>query len=127
MTKTSAAKNKGICSVVLLSLTLLLGFISAPSPSYNQERQSVPTALVSRLSSSPKGVVIYPLFKKNFHRLFFLSCREIVTRLVQFKIKVTIELAYNLKPKALANRLKTELLSLTLGNLKLSDSCVLRG
>jgi hypothetical protein len=41
--------------------------------------------------------------------------------------KVRTELSENLKPVAFADRLKIELLSLTLGNSKLSDSYILRG
>jgi len=127
MIKTLVAKNRGICSVALLSLTLLLGFISPRSLDYNQARQSAPTALISRPSSSPGRIVIYPLIKKQFRILFFLSCQEIVRRLTFYEGKVRTELSENLKPVEFADRLKIELLSLNLGGSKLSDSYILRG
>ena len=127
MIKTSAAKNKGICSVALLSLTLLLGFISPPSLNYNQARQPAPTELISRPSSSVRRIVRYSLIKKHFRILFFLSCQEIIRRLMSYEGKVKTELSENLKPAGFADKLKIELLSFILGNSKLSDSYFLRG
>jgi len=127
MIKTLAALNKGICSVALLSLTLLLGLISPPSLNYNQARQSAPTELISRPSSSPACIVIYPLIKKHFRILFFLSCQEIIRRLTFYYGKVRAELSENIRPVEFADRLKTELLSMNLGGSKLSDSYILRG
>ena len=127
MIKTLAALNKGICSVALLSLTLLLGFISPPSLNYNQERQSATTELISGPSSSVRRIVRYPLIKKYFRILFFLSCQEIIRRLMSYEGKVKTELSENLKPAGFADKLKIELLSFILGNSKLSDSYFLRG
>jgi hypothetical protein len=125
--KISAAKNKAIWPTVLLSLTLLLGFISAPPLNYNQERQSAQTELVSRPSSSSRRIVVYRFLKKHFPFLFFLSCQEIVRRLLLYERRVMVEHSENLKPAAFANRLKMQLLALTLSNSKSSDSYVLRG
>jgi hypothetical protein len=125
--KVSAPEFKGIWPTVLLSLTLLLGFISAPTLNYNQERQSAQTELVSRPFSSPRRIVIYRFLKKRFPFLFFLSWREIVTRLLLYGRSVMVEHYENSKPEALANRLKMQLLALTLSNSKSSDSYVLRG
>jgi hypothetical protein len=126
MIKTSAAK-KGICSVALLSLTLLLAFISPPSLNYNQERQSAPTELISRPSSSARRIVRYPLIKKLCRILFFLCNQEIIRRLMSYEKKVKTEFSENLKPWGFAHKLKIELLFFVLGNSKLSDSYVLRG
>jgi hypothetical protein len=125
--KISAAKNKAIWPTVLLSLTLLLGFISAPPLNYNQERQAARTELVSRPSSSPRRIVVYRFLKKHFPFLFFLSCQEIVRRLLSYQRSVIVEHSENLKPAAFANRLKMQLLALTLSSSKSSDSYVLRG
>jgi hypothetical protein len=129
MVKASTIKNKVICSIALLSLTLLLGFISPPSLHCNQERQSAstPKELVSRVSSSQKRIIRYPVFKEKFQLLLFISCREIITRLELFDRKVKVELTNNLISDELANRLKIELLSSTISNSKLSDSYSLRG
>ena len=127
MIKTSAAKNKGICSVALLSLTLLLAFISPPSLNYNQERKGAQTELISRPSSSARRIVGYPLIKKLCRILFFLSSQEIIRRLMSYEGKVKTEFSENLKPAGFADKLKIELLLFVLGNSKLSDSYVLRG
>ena len=71
MIKTLAAKNKGICSVALLTLTLLLGFISTPSLNYNQARQSAPTELISRPSSSRKAYCHLSTYQKAFSDSIF--------------------------------------------------------
>ena len=125
--KISAPKFKGICPIVLLSLTLLAGFISPPPFNYNQERQSAPTELFSRPSSSPRRIVVYRFLKKHFPFLFFLSCQEIVRRLLLYDRRVMVEHSENLKPEALGKKLKMQLLALTLINSKSNDSYVLRG
>jgi len=125
--KISPPKFRGICPTVLLSLTLLLGFISAPRLNYNQERQSAPTELVSGPSTSSRRIVAYRFFKKHSPFLFFLSCREIVRRLLLYDRSVMVEHSENLRPVAVANRLKMLLLALTLSNSKSIDSYVLRG
>ena len=127
MTKIWAVNNKGICPAVLLSLTLLLGFISPPPLNNNQARQSAPTESVSRRSSSPRRFVIYAFLKKHFPALFFLSSHEIVTRLLLYERSVRVEHSENLNPEAFAYRLEMQLLTLTLNNSKSSDSYVLRG
>jgi len=127
MIKTPAAKNKGICSVALLSLTLLLAFISPPSLNHNQERQSASTELISRPSSSARRIVRYTLIKKVWRILFFLSSQEIIRRLISYEGKVKTEFSENRKPAGFADKLKIELLSFILGNSNLSDSYLLRG
>ena|SRR5687768_11348149 len=126
MRKISATKRQGICAVVLLSLTLLLGFTAAPALRYNQERQVAPTELVSRNSSQHQAIT-YPVFKNDFRLQFFISCRETVTRLALFDLKVKIELAENLKSLMLAKRLKIKLLYLTPGRSQLADTYFIRG
>jgi hypothetical protein len=125
MVKTLAAKNKGICSIALLSLTLLLGFISAPALNYNQARPA-PTELVSS-PSAPSRIVIYGFLKKHFSFLFFLSSQEMVRRLLLYERSVMVEHSENLNPEVLANRLEIKLLTLKLSNSKSSDSYVIRG
>ena len=126
--KISPPKFRGICPTVLLSLTLLLGFISVASLNYNQERQPAPTELVLKRSSSPRRrMIVNPITKKHFTFVFFLSCQEIVRRLMLYDRRVMVEHSENLKPEALDNRLKIQLLALALGNSKLSDSYLLRG
>jgi hypothetical protein len=127
MVMTATAKNKGICSVALLSLTLLLAFISPPSVNYNPERQAVPTELISRPSSSARRIVRYPLIKKLCRILFFLSSQEIIRRLMSYEGKIKTEFSENLKPAAFADKLTIELLFFIPGNSQLSDSYVLRG
>src|SRR5687768_15378085 len=107
MRKISATRSQGICTVILLSLTLLLGFTTPPLR-YNQERQAAPTELVSRKPSQDQTVT-YPSFKNNFQLHFFISFQEIVTRLGLFDLKVKIKLAENLKSEMLAKRIRTAL------------------
>ncbi len=125
--KISAPKFRGICPTLLLSLTLLFGLFSAPRLNCNQLRQSVPTELISRPSSSPRRTVAFRFFKKHFQFLFFLSCQEIVKRLLLYDLRVMVEHSENLNPEALGKKLQMQLLALTLNNSKSSDSYVVRG
>jgi hypothetical protein len=126
MRETSAAKNQRIGTVILLSLTLLLGFTAAPTLRYNQERQTAPTELVSK-NSKQYHTVAYSIPKKDFSLHFFISLREIVTRLTLFDVNVSTRRAENLKSLLLAKRVTIESLHLTVGRSQLADAYFIRG
>jgi len=126
MRKTSAAKNHGICTVILLSLTLLFGFTAAPALRYNQERQTARTELVSR-NSKQHQTVAYSIPKNDFPLYFLISCREIITRLALFDVIVSIKRAENLKSLMVAKRLTIEFLQLTAGRSQLAETYFIRG
>jgi hypothetical protein len=126
MRNTSAANNQRIGTVILLSLTLLLGFTAGPALRYSQERQTVPTELVSR-NSKQHQTVAYSIPKNNFPLYFFISCREIITRLALFDVTVSTKRAENLKSLMVAKRLTIEFLHLTAGRSQLAEAYFKRG
>jgi|SRR5687768_3543291 len=126
MRETSAAKNQRIGTVILLSLTLLLGFTAAPTLRYNQERQIAPTELVSK-NSKQHHTVAYSIPKNDFQLYFFISLREIITRLTLFDVNVGIRRAENLKSLLLVKRLRIESLRLTVGRSQLAETYFIRG
>ena len=126
MRETSAAKNQPIGTVILLSLTLLLGFTAAPTLRYNQDRQTAPTELVTR-NSKQHHTVAYSIPKNDFPLYLFISLREIVTRLTLFDVNVSIRRAENLKSLLLAKRLTIESLHLTAGRSQLAETYFIRG
>ena len=126
MRKALATKRRVLCAVILLCLTLLSGFTTAPVLRHNQERQAAPTELVSKNSPQHQAVA-YPIFESDSQLHFSISCREIATRLALFELKVEVQFAENLKSEMLAKRLKIELLRLTSGYSKLADTYLIRG
>ena len=126
MRETSAAKNQRIGTVILLSLTLLLGFTAAPTLRYNQERQIAPTELVSK-NSKQHHTVAYSIPKNDFQLYFFISLREIITRLTLFDVNVGIRRGENLKSLLLVKRLRIESLRLTVGRSQLAETYITRG
>jgi len=126
MRKTSAAKNQRIGTVILLSLTLLLGFTATPALRYNQERQTAPTELVSR-NLKQHRTVVYSIPENDFPPYFFISCQEIITRLALFDVIVRIKRAENLKSLTVAKRLTREFLHFTAGRSQLAETFFIRG
>ena len=126
MRQTSAAQNQRIGTVILLSLTLLLGFNAAPALRYNQERQTAPTELVSK-NSKQHRTVAYSIPENDFPLYFLISLREIVTRLTLFDMNVSTKRAENLKSLLLVKRLRIESLHLTVGRSQLAETYFIRG
>jgi hypothetical protein len=126
MRQTSAAQNQRIGTVILLSLTLLLAFTAPPALRCNQERQTASTELVSK-NSKQHHTVAYSIPKNDFPLYFFISCREIITRLTLFDVNVSIKRAENLKSLLLAKRQKIESLHLTAGRSQLAETYFIRG